>query len=54
MLKKLTRKFVILSILAVAFAAASAAPVQVRAEPECYVCICENGRCFCQRVECPF
>lgn len=38
MLKKLTRKLVILSVLVAAFAAVSAAPPQARAEAECYYC----------------
>ena len=53
MLKKLTRKLVILSVLVVAVTAVSAAPTQVRADPTCYYCYCDGGRCYCVEVACP-
>lgn len=53
MLKKLTRKLVVLSVLVVAVTAVSAAPVRVQAEPVCMLCVCEYGRCWCYQVACP-
>ena len=51
MLKRLTRRLVILSVLIVALTAVAAAPTQ--AEPTCLLCICENGKCECKPVICP-
>jgi hypothetical protein len=51
MLKRLARKLAILSVVVVALTTVSTARTQ--AEPECYFCYCENGRCTCVRVACP-
>lgn len=51
MLKGLARKLATLSVLIVTLAAVFAAPA--RAEPQCFVCVCDNGRCQCVRVPCP-
>lgn len=53
MLKKLTRKFVTLSVLVLALAAVPAAPSLAQTQSECYFCKCSGGRCICVPVECP-
>jgi hypothetical protein len=53
MLKRLTRKLLTLSVLVVALTAVFAAPTRARAEPTCWVCVCEGSRCECVQVVCP-
>ena len=51
MLKRLTRKLVALSVLVVALTVVSV--TTTRAEPQCFLCMCENSRCVCVPVACP-